>query len=218
MTSEIDTRYFDDEFTAQSITITPPDRCECQCHPEMGTPFVTYTPSSCAASFSCHHCGGRCHLRGWWHCCHTSIKARGPSRCPGAVLGSFGGISAVGGSGEAGEHTREASSASNPSLSPALQMTTWAPWRMTSGRTSPSSPTPPAYGSNRQQWDSASEGGGFGGSLTAGRISLPCPAEEGRDAVAHRCCAAAPFGSHTPTKCSCSTAPTGTEPCLLPLA
>lgn len=29
VTSEIDTRYFDDEFTAQSITITPPDRCEC---------------------------------------------------------------------------------------------------------------------------------------------------------------------------------------------
>ncbi|KAM6395754.1 RAC-beta serine/threonine-protein kinase [Rhynochetos jubatus] len=27
VTSEIDTRYFDDEFTAQSITITPPDRC-----------------------------------------------------------------------------------------------------------------------------------------------------------------------------------------------
>lgn len=26
VTSEIDTRYFDDEFTAQSITITPPDR------------------------------------------------------------------------------------------------------------------------------------------------------------------------------------------------
>ncbi|NXV53723.1 AKT2 kinase, partial [Uria aalge] len=25
VTSEIDTRYFDDEFTAQSITITPPD-------------------------------------------------------------------------------------------------------------------------------------------------------------------------------------------------
>lgn len=46
VTSEIDTRYFDDEFTAQSITITPPDRCECQCCPEMGTPFVTYTPSS----------------------------------------------------------------------------------------------------------------------------------------------------------------------------
>lgn len=30
VTSEVDTRYFDDEFTAQSITITPPDRCECQ--------------------------------------------------------------------------------------------------------------------------------------------------------------------------------------------
>ncbi|NWR62900.1 AKT2 kinase, partial [Bucorvus abyssinicus] len=30
VTSEIDTRYFDDEFTAQSITITPPDRCECR--------------------------------------------------------------------------------------------------------------------------------------------------------------------------------------------
>nr|XP_055225380.1 RAC-beta serine/threonine-protein kinase isoform X3 [Gorilla gorilla gorilla] len=29
VTSEVDTRYFDDEFTAQSITITPPDRCEC---------------------------------------------------------------------------------------------------------------------------------------------------------------------------------------------
>lgn len=28
MTSEVDTRYFDDEFTAQSITLTPPDRCE----------------------------------------------------------------------------------------------------------------------------------------------------------------------------------------------
>lgn len=26
VTSEVDTRYFDDEFTAQSITITPPDR------------------------------------------------------------------------------------------------------------------------------------------------------------------------------------------------
>ncbi|XP_026543560.1 RAC-beta serine/threonine-protein kinase isoform X1 [Notechis scutatus] len=29
VTSEIDTRYFDDEFTAQSITITPPDRYDC---------------------------------------------------------------------------------------------------------------------------------------------------------------------------------------------
>lgn len=29
VTSEVDTRYFDDEFTAQSITVTPPDRCEC---------------------------------------------------------------------------------------------------------------------------------------------------------------------------------------------
>lgn len=28
VTSEVDTRYFDDEFTAQSITITPPDRCK----------------------------------------------------------------------------------------------------------------------------------------------------------------------------------------------
>lgn len=28
VTSETDTRYFDDEFTAQSITITPPDKCE----------------------------------------------------------------------------------------------------------------------------------------------------------------------------------------------
>lgn len=26
--SETDTRYFDDEFTAQTITITPPDRCK----------------------------------------------------------------------------------------------------------------------------------------------------------------------------------------------
>ncbi|KAK2088463.1 RAC-beta serine/threonine-protein kinase [Saguinus oedipus] len=33
VTSEVDTRYFDDEFTAQSITITPPDRCECLGHP-----------------------------------------------------------------------------------------------------------------------------------------------------------------------------------------
>ncbi|KAM3829592.1 RAC-beta serine/threonine-protein kinase isoform 1-T1 [Vipera latastei] len=29
VTSEIDTRYFDDEFTAQSITVTPPDRYDC---------------------------------------------------------------------------------------------------------------------------------------------------------------------------------------------
>lgn len=29
VTSETDTRYFDDEFTAQSITITPPDKCKC---------------------------------------------------------------------------------------------------------------------------------------------------------------------------------------------
>uniref|UniRef100_A0A8D2PXD0 non-specific serine/threonine protein kinase n=1 Tax=Zosterops lateralis melanops TaxID=1220523 RepID=A0A8D2PXD0_ZOSLA len=28
VTSEVDTRYFDEEFTAQSITITPPERCE----------------------------------------------------------------------------------------------------------------------------------------------------------------------------------------------
>lgn len=33
VTSEVDTRYFDDEFTAQSITITPPDRCECLAFP-----------------------------------------------------------------------------------------------------------------------------------------------------------------------------------------
>lgn len=29
--SETDTRYFDEEFTAQTITITPPDRCKCPC-------------------------------------------------------------------------------------------------------------------------------------------------------------------------------------------
>ncbi|XP_064593616.1 RAC-beta serine/threonine-protein kinase isoform X3 [Zonotrichia leucophrys gambelii] len=28
VTSEVDTRYFDEEFTAQSITVTPPERCE----------------------------------------------------------------------------------------------------------------------------------------------------------------------------------------------
>lgn len=28
VTSETDTRYFDDEFTAQTITITPPDKCK----------------------------------------------------------------------------------------------------------------------------------------------------------------------------------------------
>lgn len=28
VTSETDTRYFDDEFTAQTITVTPPDQCE----------------------------------------------------------------------------------------------------------------------------------------------------------------------------------------------
>lgn len=27
VTSETDTRYFDDEFTAQTITLTPPDKC-----------------------------------------------------------------------------------------------------------------------------------------------------------------------------------------------
>lgn len=36
VTSEVDTRYFDDEFTAQSITITPPDRCECPRTPTQG--------------------------------------------------------------------------------------------------------------------------------------------------------------------------------------
>ncbi len=29
VSSETDTRYFDEEFTAQSITITPPEKCEC---------------------------------------------------------------------------------------------------------------------------------------------------------------------------------------------
>lgn len=28
VSSETDTRYFDEEFTAQSITITPPEKCE----------------------------------------------------------------------------------------------------------------------------------------------------------------------------------------------
>lgn len=28
VTSETDTRYFDDEFTAQTITVTPPDKCK----------------------------------------------------------------------------------------------------------------------------------------------------------------------------------------------
>ncbi|NXO46684.1 AKT2 kinase, partial [Locustella ochotensis] len=28
VSSELDTRYFDEEFTAQSITVTPPERCE----------------------------------------------------------------------------------------------------------------------------------------------------------------------------------------------
>lgn len=38
VTSEVDTRYFDDEFTAQSITITPPDRCECLSPRAVGWP------------------------------------------------------------------------------------------------------------------------------------------------------------------------------------
>uniref|UniRef100_A0A8C8CP55 Protein kinase domain-containing protein n=1 Tax=Oncorhynchus tshawytscha TaxID=74940 RepID=A0A8C8CP55_ONCTS len=33
VTSETDTRYFDDEFTAQTITVTPPDKCEFMCVP-----------------------------------------------------------------------------------------------------------------------------------------------------------------------------------------
>lgn len=32
VTSETDTRYFDEEFTAQTITITPPEKCEASCH------------------------------------------------------------------------------------------------------------------------------------------------------------------------------------------
>lgn len=28
VTSETDTRYFDEEFTAQTITITPPEKCK----------------------------------------------------------------------------------------------------------------------------------------------------------------------------------------------
>ncbi|NXV54592.1 AKT2 kinase, partial [Molothrus ater] len=34
VTSEVDTRYFDEEFTAQSITVTPPERCELLDSPE----------------------------------------------------------------------------------------------------------------------------------------------------------------------------------------
>ncbi|XP_030825437.1 RAC-beta serine/threonine-protein kinase-like isoform X2 [Camarhynchus parvulus] len=34
VTSEVDTRYFDEEFTAQSITVTPPERCELLGSPE----------------------------------------------------------------------------------------------------------------------------------------------------------------------------------------
>lgn len=34
VTSEVDTRYFDEEFTAQSITVTPPERCEFLDSPE----------------------------------------------------------------------------------------------------------------------------------------------------------------------------------------
>lgn len=31
VTSETDTRYFDEEFTAQTITLTPPDKCKYAC-------------------------------------------------------------------------------------------------------------------------------------------------------------------------------------------
>lgn len=32
VTSETDTRYFDEEFTAQTITITPPEKCKTSGH------------------------------------------------------------------------------------------------------------------------------------------------------------------------------------------
>lgn len=37
VTSETDTRYFDEEFTAQTITLTPPDKCEYSAHTQQST-------------------------------------------------------------------------------------------------------------------------------------------------------------------------------------
>ncbi|XP_073769793.1 v-akt murine thymoma viral oncogene homolog 2, like isoform X2 [Danio rerio] len=49
VTSETDTRYFDDEFTAQSITVTPPDKLSCQDVEESG-PIAHFPQFSYSAS------------------------------------------------------------------------------------------------------------------------------------------------------------------------
>ncbi|XP_056322577.1 v-akt murine thymoma viral oncogene homolog 2, like isoform X2 [Danio aesculapii] len=49
VTSETDTRYFDDEFTAQSITVTPPDKLSCQDVEDSG-PIAHFPQFSYSAS------------------------------------------------------------------------------------------------------------------------------------------------------------------------
>lgn len=46
VTSETDTRYFDEEFTAQTITITPPEKCKSRRRLRRGRRPHGLTPSS----------------------------------------------------------------------------------------------------------------------------------------------------------------------------
>lgn len=51
VTSETDTRYFDEEFTAQTITITPPEKCK---HPPPLLPKILEVLKN-AASDAAHN-------------------------------------------------------------------------------------------------------------------------------------------------------------------
>lgn len=117
VTSETDTRYFDEEFTAQMITITPPDQGEGCLPPE---PLQTMEPGllsqgGCPVHFHRRDPPWRAEVRagGSGHGVQSSGTCLSdPGPCPNSV--------------------------SRP------QRTAWSVWTASGGPTSPSSPTRPA--------------------------------------------------------------------------
>ena len=143
VTSETDTRYFDEEFTAQMITITPPDQGEGWASlPTPSSSPGNRTPCSAfhwEGSLKGGHQGGRAAAPpapGSWEGGSLRLDVEYGRRALGASLAFPG--------------ARELSRPSRP------QMTAWRAWTANGGLTSPSSPTRPAArpeGPAGRAWD-----------------------------------------------------------------
>lgn len=123
VTSETDTRYFDEEFTAQMITITPPDQGE-------GRAFPSAPPGARA-----HH--------------PSALPSVGGRPSSGPREGCLWGVAAAAG-GPRGARRRACRALGSrwcPGSEPPRacpQTTAWRAWTASGGLTSPSSPTRPA--------------------------------------------------------------------------